>query len=97
MPAGILPENEEPYSTSVNDSAHAADMKGVQPRHQGVLSVAGRRSVSLLRPRPDSAPILWRGVGECAHPSLRPALLAQLSEGPPGLTIVMVDNEVEGS
>jgi len=70
MPAGILPENEEPYSTSVNDSAHAADMK---------------------------APILWRGVGECAHPSLRPALLAQLSEGPPGLTIVMVDNEVEGS
>lgn len=28
MPAGILPQNEEPYSTLVNDSPYAANMKG---------------------------------------------------------------------
>ncbi|XP_034885117.1 protein tyrosine phosphatase domain-containing protein 1 isoform X1 [Mirounga leonina] len=43
MPAGILPENEEPYSTSVNDSTHAADMKGNSGRPTPKYTKVGER------------------------------------------------------
>jgi len=43
MPAGILPENEELYSTSVNDSAHAADMKGNSGRPTPKYTKVGER------------------------------------------------------
>ncbi|XP_040305510.1 protein tyrosine phosphatase domain-containing protein 1 isoform X2 [Herpailurus yagouaroundi] len=43
MPAGILPQNEEPYSTLVNDSPYAANMKGNPGRPTPKYTKVGER------------------------------------------------------
>ncbi|KAF0884936.1 PTPC1 protein, partial [Crocuta crocuta] len=43
MPAGILPQNEEPHSTLVNDSAYAAHMKGNPGRPAPKYTKVGER------------------------------------------------------
>ncbi|XP_047685650.1 protein tyrosine phosphatase domain-containing protein 1 isoform X3 [Prionailurus viverrinus] len=43
MPAGILPQNEEPYSALVNDSPYAANMKGNPGRPTPKYTKVGER------------------------------------------------------
>ncbi|XP_045628444.1 protein tyrosine phosphatase domain-containing protein 1 isoform X1 [Ursus americanus] len=43
MPAGILPENEEPYSALVNNSTYAANMKGNSGRPTPKYTKVGER------------------------------------------------------
>uniref|UniRef100_F6QH29 Protein tyrosine phosphatase domain-containing protein 1 n=1 Tax=Equus caballus TaxID=9796 RepID=F6QH29_HORSE len=69
MAAGVLPQKEHPYSTLVNNSGYAANMKVLDVQHQSIRKLESVYGMSFL----DTWPAPWRVVAEHASMKIQPA------------------------